>query len=459
MVTHAKAPTPGNELPYPPRARLWYAVAIFFVASVISIMDRQILFLVVDPIRSELGISDVQISLLEGAAFSIFYAAFGLPLGLIADRGSRKWLMVGGVSIWSAATIFAGLAQNFEQLFFARALVGVGEASLTPAVVSMVGDLASPDRRGRPISVYLMGQALGKGATVSMVGFLLAAIPTGLYLGVPLLEELAPWRAAFCSCGLLGILVVGLLLTVREPVRREAAVGQPRVTAMEIGRFLLSNRRLYIPAFLAHAILSIGNYGLAAWGPTILSRSFGMSSAEIGLWLGSMLMVTGVAGSFLGGIVTDRAARSAGAQTRLKLLSLACLAFVPGMLTGFAPNAGIAIVLIGMSAMIFPAIGTMHVSTVQDIVPGSMRGVAMSLIALLGTLVGFSVGPFVIAIVTQHVFRDPAAVGSALATVTVPALVLSAWLYRFAGAALPSASHNIRLKNNPGSPVPGGKSV
>ncbi|MFD2137757.1 MFS transporter [Novosphingobium resinovorum] len=157
----------------------WTMVIMLFLAGILSVIDRAALNILVDPVRGTLGISDEQIGLLQGLAFGLFYAFMGIPMGLAADRISRRNLIVAGIGLWSLATIGSGLAQSFGSLFAARLLVGLGEAALGPAAISLIADLFAPARRGRPISVYMMGQGLANGIAISLTSLILAAAGAG----------------------------------------------------------------------------------------------------------------------------------------------------------------------------------------------------------------------------------------------------------------------------------------
>ena len=148
-------PTETRELSgYPTSARAWTMVSLLTPAYVVSFVDRYILGLLIDPIKADLGLSDLQMGLLLGPAFGIFYATMGLPLGFLADRSRRTWIVAAGITIWSAATAFSGLAKNFAQMFVARLSVGVGEATLSPCAMSLISDSFPEDRRGKPIAMY-----------------------------------------------------------------------------------------------------------------------------------------------------------------------------------------------------------------------------------------------------------------------------------------------------------------
>lgn len=425
--------------PFPPAHRSWAIVLIFCLASVVSVVDRGILTLVIDPIRRDLGITDVKISLLQGLSFGLFYSIVGLPLGMIADRLSRHRLLILGVITWSLATLFGGLATNFGQLFASRLLVGLGEATLGPCAVSMIADLFPPEKRGRPISIYLMGQAIAGGLGIFVTGLVIRAAGAGLFTGLPFLGGLAPWRIVFVLCGLFGLLVVGLLLTFREPVRRGAKLSAGAGLGATFA-YLRANARLLVPLYVGYAIVVMHSYGMGAWNATFLIRRFGLTAAEVGQRLGTAAMIAGCVGAVTAGILVDRFSRTGGAPAKLRLfLALSTLA-IPSTLVGFAPSPAVGIALIALTIMITPMWGTTIISLIQEILPNNMRGLGISMLGLTNTLFGSATAPLLIAAATEHVYHDPKQVGWAITTVSLPALAIGSTLVLIALFALRRAT-------------------
>src|SRR6516225_1782664 len=200
----ADAVTPG-EPPWPSASRAWWAVGVFCIAAILSYSDRQILSLLVDPIRADLHITDAQVGLLQGAAFSLIYAVAGVALGRAADVMPRRLVIVAGVLVWSVGTLACGYANSFGSLFAARAAVGIGEAALAPAATSIIADSFRAHRRGAGIGVFLMGMVVGAGGALALGGFILQAAQSGALAGVPVLGALAPWRAGLVVLGLAGL--------------------------------------------------------------------------------------------------------------------------------------------------------------------------------------------------------------------------------------------------------------
>src|SRR5262249_34009122 len=198
----------------------WYVVIVLMVCYTLSFIDRQILSLMVEPIKHDLGISDTRIGALQGPAFAVFYTLMGLPMGRIADRYSRRNLIAVGVFFWSLMTALCAIARSFWSLFFARMGVGVGEATLGPSAFSLITDYFRKDRLGTAMSIYSMGIFFGAGLGVIVVGTVVSAVTTQPEVSLPLFGTIASWRLTFLIVGLPGILIGLLVYTVHEPLRR-----------------------------------------------------------------------------------------------------------------------------------------------------------------------------------------------------------------------------------------------
>src|SRR6185312_13703056 len=189
---------------YPRPSTAWWSVALLTFAAVLSYTDRLILTILVDPIRASLHLTDTQLSVLQGAAFAVIYSFIGLPLGRIADLVPRRALLVLAIALWSAGTAACGFARSFEGLLGARLVVGIGEAALAPAAISLIGEYFPPDRRGTAMGVFLGGIVIGAGAAIGIGGGLLELAQAKLLHGLPLIGALAPWRIVLLVAGIAG---------------------------------------------------------------------------------------------------------------------------------------------------------------------------------------------------------------------------------------------------------------
>jgi predicted MFS family arabinose efflux permease len=279
--------------PQPVSRYSYYALGLLFVVYVVNFIDRQVLAILLDPIKQDLDVSDTAMGFLTGFAFAIFYAIAGLPLARWADRGVRRTIIALGLALWSLMTAASGLARSFAQLAIARVGVGVGEAACTPPAHSLISDYFPPARRATALAIYAMGTHVG-----IMIGFLAGGW----------LTELFDWRTAFVVVGLPGVaLAVVVRLTLREPRRGQSEAGPVdtrSASISEVARFLLG-RRSFVFVQLAGAIHGISAYGFAIWVPAFLGRVHGMGPAEIGTGLALIAGPGGAAGVFLLGKLTD----------------------------------------------------------------------------------------------------------------------------------------------------------
>lgn len=425
---------------YPDRRNAWWMVFVLALAGVVSVLDRTILNVIVDPVRADLGLSDIQISILQGLAFGLFYATVGLPLGLTVDRYARRSLVIIGILVWSVATLVSGFAHTFAQLFAARLLVGLGEAVLSPAAISLIADLFPPTSRGRPISVFLMGQAAANGLGISITSWVTNAAASGRFADWPFVGDLAPWRVAFVACGVAGFVVVFGLLPTREPPRRSAepVAGIAEQVRGALG-FMWLHRAIFVPLYLGFAVCFLANYGAAAWNPTMLMRTFDVSRAELGAILGPLMLIFSLIGPLIGGMLVDAVMRRDDSLARFGILAAAPLFIIPAGIAALAPSAGLAMLLIATSPAAVAVIGTTTLALLQSMAPAGMRGFAVALTGLINTVIGATAGPLLISVLTERVYGDPRQVGLAIVSVVVPALLIASLLYGRARAATRAA--------------------
>ncbi len=407
----------------------WYVVGVLIVAYTFSYVDRTILTLLVKPIRETLQISDTQISLLHGLAFALFYTVLGIPIARLADRANRTRIIIVGIVVWSLMTALCGLARSFMQLFLARVGVGVGEAALSPAAYSIMGDYFRGPALARALSFYTSAIYIGAGLALMIGG---AVISTVAPMDLPWIGRLEPWQVVFLFVGLPGVLVAVLLLTVREPERTALAGGAAAGQGMplpEVLRYLRDRAGAYGLLVAAFSVSALMWNGAMAWIPTFFIRQHGWTAAEVGLRFGPVLLVCGTAGVIFGGLLGGwLAARGRpDANPRVGLVSAALIlpAGVIAPLLGDA-NASLAVfaVFAFAGSMPYGAAG----AALTEITPNQMRAQVIALYFFVQNLAGIGFGPTVVALLTDRVFGDDLAVGQSLVVVTAVAAPLSALL-------------------------------
>ncbi|MDB5719431.1 MAG: transporter [Alphaproteobacteria bacterium] len=358
-------------------------LVILLLAYIFNFIDRQIVGVLAVPIKAELGISDTQIGLMIGLAFALFYTGLGIPIAWLADRGSRVRIIAISLGLWSLFTALCGFTRNFPQLFLARMGVGVGEAGGVAPSYSLIADYFPPEQRARALAFFSFGIPIG------------SAI--GLYLG-GWIAQAVNWRSAFMVVGFAGLLIVPLVaFGIKEPVRGGHDSGASGVAPPPLRRtlaLLLSKPSFWLLS-LGAACSSIMGYGLFAWLPSLFVRSYKMSLIEASVFYGTIVLIGGVAGVWLGGWISDRAGRARpGAYALVPALAWAIAA--PFILAGLSmPIRSAAFFLFLVpTALTLAWLGPVT-AAIQHIVPPAMRSTASACFLFINNLIGIGFGvPF-----------------------------------------------------------------
>ena len=418
----------NNNSAYPSSLRAWSTVAILMLAYVLSFIDRQILNLLVGPIRRDLVISDTQMSLLMGLSFALFYTVCGIPLGRLADTKSRRGLIAIGVLFWSAMTAACGMARLYWQFLLCRIGVGVGEAALSPAAYSLIADSFPAERRATAISVYSMGVYLGSGLAFLLGGLVIKFASAQGDVLLPVLGEVRPWQLIFLILGAAGVLFSLLLLAVREPTRRGVGAGVA-VPLAEVGRYLRANRRTVLYHNFGFAGLAFAGYGSAAWIPTFFIRTYGWDAGHVGVVYGSIVAVFGCLGIVFGGRLADWMAKRGRTDANMRVGLYAAMAALPCVASfPLMDNALWAAVLMAPTVFCLSMPFGVAPAAIQEIMPSAMRGQASAIYLFVITLIGLGIGPTAVALVTDYLFADDQALRYSLLIVSTLAVSSSLFL-------------------------------
>ncbi|TMD82761.1 MAG: MFS transporter [Chloroflexi bacterium] len=394
-----------------PRGYPRYVLAVMVGINFLNYLDRYILPAVATKIQGEFHLTDSQVGLL-GSAFLLVYAVATIPFGIWADRGVRKTVVAVGVTIWSLATLFTGLARNYVQLFMARAVLGIGEASYYPAGTALLGDYFRKEGRARAMSVWAAGTAVG-----IAVGFAGGGIIAGS-LG---------WRVAFYMTAVPGLVFAVLAFGLREPLRGAAEARGPQTRAAAPITWRTFARLLEIPALRATIAAETALFfvlgGAAFWLPTYLSRRFGLGTGAAGTLAGGVLVVGLLAGSLLGGTIADRLTRRRGAASNLPVgiagflagAVLVALALVMPSLVLFVP-----MFLLGAASLYL--YNGPYTAIKQNVVLPTVRASAVTIALLIEHLLGDSYAPWAIGRVSDALHS----LQLALLILLPPLLVLAA---------------------------------
>lgn len=352
-------------------------LAMLLLVYTFNFLDRQILGILVQPIKAELGLTDTQLGALGGIAFALLYSTLAIPLALIADRTSRSWVITISLTVWSGFTALCGMATSFWQLFAFRLGVGVGEAGGVAPSYALIADYFPPEKRARALAIYSFGIPIGLAAGVMLGAFI---------------AELVDWRAAFITVGVAGIVIAPIFrLIVKEPVRAVQATDAAPVSA--VFATLKAKPSFWLMAFAA-SMSSMAGYGLAFWVPSVLMRSYGFDLAVTSYYFGSLLLVGGVFGVFLGGFLADRLGK-ADRGIYAKIPAIAWLITAPLFIAAFlSPSPTIAWVFFLIpNALNILWLGPM-ITAVQHLVPAHMRATASACFLFINNLIGLGLGSF-----------------------------------------------------------------
>ncbi|MXO66184.1 spinster family MFS transporter [Altericroceibacterium endophyticum] len=412
-------------------ARSWWAVAVFTVALMFNYLDRQLLTLLVTPIKADLGLSDTQISLLVGFAFVLFYVLAGIPVARLVDRGPRKWIIGFGIAFWSLMTACCGLASNFWQLTLARMGVGVGESCNAPATYSMTSDMFPRDKLAQPISVIGIGTVAGSGLALLIGGWLITWLTDIGPQTFPLIGTLRPWQMTFLIVGLPGVLwALVLLATVPEPPRRESA-GAQTPSFLATMRFIGSFRGTYAPMFIANGVKAMLSFGTAVWSPAFFERQFGYAPGAPGPILGIISLIVSPIGLILGGYLANRMAAAGYRDANMRMVFYVTIPLIPvAVLYPLLPQAWMAYAAVGLSLFLGSLGAGPANAAVQAITPGRMRGTVTAIYIAIFNVLGYGLGPLVIALLSDNLYGT-ANLGFSMATTAAvlgPVGLVLAWV-------------------------------
>jgi len=411
--------------------RAWYAVGVLVVAYIFSIMDRQILTLLVGPIQASLGVNDTMMGLLHGFTFAAFYAVMGLPISRLIDRGRRPLIIAVGIAMWSLATAAGGLATEFWHLLVARCGVAVGEAVLIPGAVSLLADLFSVEKRGRAMGIFGAGGPLGAGIGL-LAGGLLLGIFTVAPPVLPILGERLPWQATFIAVGLPGLIIAVFMLAVPEPRRMGVARGTEihGVPVAATVAYLSKHRKTFTAALLGVGFYTLTIYAWAGWTPTYFVRELGWTYPQIGKLLGVIIAIAGPLGVLTATGLADFWRRKGVPHANLRVGAL-CSAGMAITSTGmvYAGSPALTLIFLALGAAFSFSLLGVGPLIIQDTAPAPMRGQVAALYTGILNIIGAGFGPVAVGILTDYVLRDPSKIGLAIVLTCVTAGVISVLLF------------------------------
>jgi MFS family permease len=387
----------------------WYVVVLLTLANISSFIDRQILSLLVKPIKRDLHLSDTEMSLLMGLSFALFYTFFGVFIGRMADRKNRRNIIMLGISVWSMMTTLCAGVVNYAQFFLVRMGVGVGESTLSPSAYSMIADLFPKNRLATAMSIFSMGIFLGGGLATLIGSGIVAKLPTEGMITVPVFGEIFPWQMIFLYVGLPGLVIALLLFTVTEPTRKNLIQknGQDaKLSLAEALKIIFQYKKAYLLIAFITATQALVNFGCNAWVPTFVSRTYGWEVPRAGAFYGLVVVISSISGVLFGGWYADKLVKEGKTDGRLRVSVLAAILSLCGVVAVLMPKAEWAILLLALPTFGLAAPFGAATAAVQEIMPNQVRALASSIMLFILNLIGLSLGPALVAIFTDFVFKD-----------------------------------------------------
>jgi len=420
-----------------------YVVTLFFICFAFSYLDRQVVSILVQPIKQSLALTDTQIGLLQGLSFTMCYATAGVFVARLVDRANRVKLIAACVAIWAISTMACGFASNFPELLVARAGTAIAEAALSPAALSIFSDIFTPRRVARASSVFMLGPYVGGGVALFGGGMLLSAAhgSGSTWLAAHGLE---PWQAVFVLAGLPGLALAALLaFTVREPVRLETLAHAKQArdvmpSLRDVVTELFVRNRFCLPYFAAYVALITLFYSHAAWFPTLLMRHFHLAPKTVGQLAAPAYMIGGTLGVACAGMLASGVTDESALRRVLGFSAGAVATLVPAAIAmPLVSDSTVAVVLYGACA--FTASIAMGLAPVplQIAVPNRMRGRSLALLVFMTNSISGGVGPLAVGALNEHLGHGGDSLGVALALTGGLSALIGAALYAVAMRRVP----------------------
>lgn len=425
-----------NELgSYPSHTQAWYGVVILTLAYVLSFLDRQLLSLVVTDIKTDLELTDSQMSIILGFAFALFYTTMGIPIGRLADKKSRKTIIAIGISFWCLMTAATGIIKTYLQLFIARVGVGVGEATLSPSALSIISDYFPKKKRGTAMGFFNMGVSVGSGIALILGGQIVAYFADFPPIILPIVGQIYEWQALFIFIGIPGLLVALLMTTVKEPSRKgkmkiltKSGDTSEEISIKETIRFIYERKEAYGWLFLSMACSVLMGYAFLSWLPTMYMRAYDVSISTITLWLGVAFLLGGPFGAIMSGWLGDKLYTKNNNSSHVMLFAYSMIILtVAATLVPLMPSYQTATLM--FMPQIIMAAGQTALAPVAmiNITPNQIRGQVTAVYFFVISMTGYTLGPTSVALITDFIFKDESLITYSISIVSLVAGVIGTY--------------------------------
>lgn len=397
----------------------WYVVGLLTLANISSFLDRQILALLIVPIKRDLQLSDTKVSLLMGLSFALFYTLFGVIISRLADSTNRRNIIMGGIAIWSLFTALCAGVKSYGQFFLARMGVGVGEATLSPSAYSLISDYFSKRKLGMALSIFSAGIFLGSGLALTIGSTIVASLPQEGKVIVPLFGEIYHWQKLFLLIGIPGFAISLLLLTVKEPARKGTLLaGNSQLQKPTLGeafKIVFAHPKTFLGICLGTAFTAIVTYGCTAWVPTYFFRTFEWPVPKTGLIFGLVLLAGSICGVLWGGWYADYLETKGVQNGRVRVGIISAAGILISCFIPLINNPVAVMALLFIPAFFIASPMGASSSAIQALMPNQVRALASSIFLFMINIIGLGTGPFLVAFFTDTVFVNESLIHYSLA--------------------------------------------
>tara|TARA_Y100001970_G_scaffold6943_2_gene7973 strand:+ start:30402 stop:31712 length:1311 start_codon:yes stop_codon:yes gene_type:complete len=415
---------------FPKRKFGYSAVAVMTLAQVFAFIDRQIPAMLVEPIKSDFGLSDSQIALLGGAAFSLFYAIMALPIGYAVDRMNRKNILGTGIFLWSLMTTLAAFSNSFTKLFGARVGVAVGEAVMAPTSVSLVSDYFPENKQGKPMGIITAGVYIGIGLTLLGGGFLIDYLTSLGPINIPFVGTFKPWQATFLIVGIPGILISIFAFRLREPDRELTPYVNQKDKSLEIISYIKAHISTFVTMFLGLIFMALIFYSFTFWAPTMMVRTHGLSLSEVGLTLGIITITMSILGTISAGAFVDFLRNKNYLDAPVRAALICCILAFPAILSApLVDSKALSWLLLSIYLFFISSFAPLGLLAVSGISKGSFKGQLAAIHAFLMMAFGLTLGPQLTAFFTDFIFMKPEKLSLSISLTALVSLPLASLFF------------------------------
>lgn len=408
-----------------------YSLFVITVVVMFTVLDRQVLALMIEPVKADFGISDTQAALLLGAAFSLTYGIAGLPIAWLADRSSRRNIIAASIAFWSTATMACGLAQNYAQLLVTRMLIGVGESGYGPASWSLVSDSFPRERVAFAVGVMNIGAQVGTGLALFAGGAALALVAHLPAVALPFGGTMRSWQWAFVIVGLPGLLWTLAVLTLKEPPRQQIGLANRAAPLGDVARWVSQDARAYLAAIGGNSMKYLLTLGPSVWLPTMIHRRFDWELSTVGLTVGAITMVVAPIAVTCGGKLAEHWARQGRADANMRIMFLGLLLSVPvAIASPLLPSVWMVLTAFATSLFLSLTGQGPSLASFQLITPNPMRARIGAIAQFCSNVLAYLLGPLIIALFTDYLFDSPDHLHWSMALSTAvlgPIAILCVW--------------------------------